>query len=302
MKLKFHWMTLALATGWAWAVLPDLAVAQGISLAVGNSIPVTNALGFNLTGTWGDPGNSCRVEIRQAWTGGLILAPTNDPGQIEAYNPLITNSYLGHGVVGSNPGLYSETFTNRSVLATNLMYYARVFDRPDPAAAIYYADTPPFYGPPATDGSINPEFGTLKLASGEEDVDTDGDGIPDAMESDMGLDSGSGDTDGDGYGDWFEATHGQYLLPTEPDPALAIQINAPANAVVDPHTVSWWTIPVPGMTYRLDYRPQWADENSYSNIWSGTATDTNLEVDVEDWVQTEGVKGFFRVTVPYEGP
>ena len=67
--------------------------------------------------------------------------------------------------------------------------------------------------------------------------------------------------------------------------------------------MSWWTIPVPGMTYHLQYRPQWVDEEAYSNIWSGTATETLLDIDVQDWVGTnEPPKGFFRVTVPYPGP
>jgi len=223
---------------------------------------------------------------------------------LEAYNPLVTNSYLGRGVVGVNPGIYSETFTNRSVLATNATYYVRVFDRPDPSAAIYYADTAPFFGPPVEVPSINPEFGALTRVDGTyPDPDSDGDGLPDAVEFDLSLDPNDPDYDDDGYNDWFESHFWDYLNPKVADPSLEIQINAPAQLTVDPHTVSWWTIPVPAMTYYLQYRPQWMDEDSYSNIWSGAATETYLDVDVEEWVQTNSpIKGFFRVVVPYEGP
>ena len=303
MKTKIHVKVLAATAMLALAILPVAASAQGISLAVGNTVPVQNVLGRNLLGNNGDPDNSSRVEIRQTWTGGQILAPTNEQSQIDTYNPLITNSHLGRGVLGSNPGIYSETFTNRSVLATNATYYVRVFNQPDPAAAIYYADTAPFFGPPVDATHLNPEFGALKRVDGEEDVDTDGDGLPDAFEDgETGTIPSEWDTDGDGFNDWFEAYYDAYMDPNAPTNALEVQINAPQLAA-DPHTVSWWTIPVPGMTYHLQYRSQWVDEEAFSNIWSGTATETLLDVDVQDWVGTnEPPKGFFRVTVPYPGP
>lgn len=305
MKTKFHLKILGATAVLALAGLPSAAPAQiGGSLAVGNTVPVTNALRRNLPGTNGDPDNAGRVEIRQTHTGGTILSPTNDPGQLETFNPLITNSYLGRGVLGSHPGVFSETFEDRSVLALDKTYYARVFDRADPAAAIYYADTAPFARPSDEIGEVNPEFGPLKLVgTGELDGDADGEGIPDAMEGDLGLDPNSADTDEDGYNDWFEAYYSDYLNSKVPDPSLEIQINAPAEPAVDPHTVSWWTIPVPAMTYHLQYRRQWIDGDSYSNVWSGVATETLLDVEVQDWVGTnDPPKGFFRVVVPYDGP
>lgn len=297
------------ATFWAallaLAVLPGLARAQGISVAVGNMVPVTNVLGRTLVGNNGDPDNSCAVEIRRTWTGGIILAPTNDPAQLEAFNSQITNSHLGRGVVGVNPGTYAETFENRALLATNQQYYVRVFNRPNPQEAIYYADTPPFYGPPESVPSLNPEFGPLVRVDGEADVDTDGDGLPDALEdSETGTYPSEGDTDGDGYNDWFEALYGGYMDPLDPKEApIVLEIHSPEEPGTGPRTVSWWTLPVPGLTYRLGYRPEWVDTHGYEEVWSDAATsNAYLEIDVEDVVTNEPVKGFFRVTVPYNGP
>lgn len=303
MKTTVHLKVLGAAAVLALAGLPIAAHAQiGTSLAVGNTVPVTNALRRNLPGTNGDPDNSSRVEIRQTHTGGTILAPTNDPGQLEAFNPLITNSYLGRGVLDSHPGVFSETFEDRTVLALDKTYYVRVFDGADPASAIYYADTAPFARPADEVTEFHPEFGILKRVDGEEDLDTDGDGLPDAFEDgETGTIPSEWDTDGDGYGDWFEAYYDEYIDPNEPTAALEIQITAP-QIEADPHTVSWWTIPVPGLTYRLDYRPQWVDEEAYSNVWSGAATDSYLEIPVDELVPGGEPKGFFRVTVPYDGP
>ena len=291
------------ATVWtailALALLPAAVRAQEVALAVGNTVPVVDVFGRNWLGTNNDPGNSCPVEIRRTWTDGVILAPSNDPAQLEALNPLVTNTYLGRGVVGANPGIYAETFTNRSVLATNQQYYARVFDRPPGPAPVYYADTLPFF-PPATDPSVNPEFGPQKLvATGEPDVDTDGDGIPDGAEGDLGLDPYSPDMDGDGFNDWFEAFWWDYVNPKEGDVPLEIQIHSPEVPGSGPRTVSWETIAVPGMTYQLQFRPWWENETGYSNVWSTVATDTNVEYDVESILQTDSpAKGFFRVVIP----
>jgi len=301
MRTIFHVKIWGWAALFALAGLPSVASAQGISLSVGNTVPVVDVFSRNWPGTDGNPDGSCPVEIRRTWTGGLILAPSNDPVQLDALNPLITNSYLGRGVVGTDPGIYAETFTNHSVLATNLQYYARVFDRPASQPPLYYADTLPFFGPPADVPSINPEFGDVKLvATGAADVDTDGDGIPDEMESYMGtVDPNNPDTDGDGYNDWFETFWSDYLTPDGADVPLVVQINSPDVPGTEPRTVSWETIAVPGMTYQLQYRPWWQDEEGYSNVWSVVATDSNVEYDVESLIQTDSpVKGFFRVIIP----
>ena len=143
-------------------------------------------------------------------------------------------------------------------------------------------------------------FGALQLVSGEEDIDTDGDGIPDAMESEiLGTSPTDRDTDGDGYSDYFEAVHREYMHAKEPDEPLSVQINPPVLVESDPYTVSWWTIPVPGMQYRLEYTDALLVPEAFVEVWSGTATATNVEVDVDEWVRTNSLlKGFFRVLIP----
>ena len=278
--------------------------AQVGALVVENKTPVLDILQRPLPGTWKFPDESCRVEIRQTTPAGVILPPDPATGAGNPLNPLVRSSYMGMGVIGNNPGRFSEAFTNR--LSTNSTYFVRVYTAPLPSNAIYYADSAVFVAPAdanvtLVDVIFQPKLFRL-VATGAEDVDSDGDGIPDAMEGDMGLDAGNPDTDGDGYPDGFEAIHGAYLQPTEPDPSLEIQINPPFALAVDPHTVSWQTIPVPNMEYRLEYRPQWTDETAYDEVWNGMATDTNLEIDVEGLVTNVLGKGFFRVTVPYTIP
>lgn len=280
-------------------VIAVAAQAQEPVLVVGNAMAVNDPLGRPFRGINGSPELSARVEIRAIFGGG-ILSPTNEEARLDSLNPLMRVSYIGHDVPIADSGLFSETFASNE-LHSATSYYARAFDWTSRDTSIYYADSLPFAGMPS--GTINPEFGALALTG----PDSDGDGLPDAWEMENGLNPGEPDTDGDGYDDWFEAFHGDYMQSTEPDPKLVLQINPP-QIEADPYTVSWWTIPVPGMTYYLQYRPQMPqpdedDGYAFSNVWNGAATDTLLDIDVQDWVGTNvPPKGFFRVTVPYSKP
>lgn len=283
-------------------VIAVAAQAQEPVLVVGNAMAVNDPLGRPFRGINGSPELSARVEIRATFGGG-ILSPTNEEARLDSLNPLMRVSYIGHDVPIADSGLFSETFASNE-LHSATSYYARVFDWTSRDTSIYYADTLPFAG--MASGTINPEFGVLKLVStGEEDVDTDGDGIPDAMEIDMGLDPNTADTDGDGYSDYFEVLYPDYLDPNdEGDPRLVLYIHPPVLMESDPYTVSWETIPVPGMEYILEY----TDALPYEDLFTATvtnviATDTNLVVPVDEWIQLDDIfKGFFRVTIPYSMP
>lgn len=61
---------------------------------------------------------------------------------------------------------------------------------------------------------------------------------------------------------------------------------------------------MPGLTYRLEYRPRWNADTSFTNlIWEGAAnSNAYQEVPVDASVPPDEPMGFFRVTVPYPGP
>ena len=259
-----------------------------LDLHVGNQSPVTNALGQTLPGTGGYPDQACKVEIRQVGSG--ILPPDQTTGEGHPNNPLLRDSYLGHNAAGTDPGLFSETFSNR--LTNGVAYFARVFDAPLPANALYYADSVSFTNPVTPgENDIDVVFQPFRLVStGLPDIDTDGDGLPDEMENEVtGTYATRWDSDEDGFSDYYELTHPDYLRAKEADP-IDLWLHAPQTED-DPYYISWWA--VPGLDYRLGYYTAADAPDAYSEVWSGTATETNLEIDVEDVMVDSN--GFFRV-------
>ena len=278
-------------------------------LYVGSTVPVTNALGLTMPGSWANgPTGSARVEIRKVGEG--IVPPNSATGESDdVQNPLVATSYMGKNAIGSNPGLFCEIFPHR--LPTNTMFFARVFD---PVAA-YYADSEPFQAPDESrinvQSSINVDFQSLRPISGQPDVDSDGDGVPDTYEVGVGMNPYSGDSLGDGWGDWFVLMNRDYLSPDSPNWIL-IGIDGPEVAAGDvvsragedekPYSVSWWTIP--GVWYRLEYNPDTVDSDEYVEVWSGEAPGEQIEVDVDDVVlDGDSPRGYFRVwAMPYYTP
>ena len=296
-------LTAVMALLWGIGWLPSSAPAQTISVSVGNDMPVKDQIGRVLPGRNGLPNSSSLVEIRQTTQWGIIIAPDPDTGAGHPANPLMAASYIGKDSIAA--GFFSETFTNR--LCPTNSFYARVFDAPEAHKAIYYADSAPFEGTSNNVANIIVTFGAWKLRStGEPDIDSDGDGIPDAMEMEMGLDPSVADTDGDGYDDLFEVLNGLYLQPSDPDPSLTIALTrevAPEGGPQPPAILSWDTIPVPAMEYVVQFRPIWEDDEAFTNIWSGVYTDERIELDVQEWLDDPSFeRGFFRVRIPYERP
>lgn len=290
MKIRTFGKTWGIA--FALVLIAGGAEAQVGSLVVGNSTPVTNALGRPFPGINGFPEISARVEIREMGVGIVAPDPATGEGNDAINPPACDPSYIGHDVPFENSGMFAVTFSNR--LEEGTWYFARVYDGPSPGGSMYYFNSEAFQGPPSHIESLDVVFQARRLVNGEPDLDSDGDGIPDAMEGDMGLDPNSPDTDGDGFDDRFEELN-DYVDPKEPLP-LDIAIHAP-QVEEDPHFVSWWTIP--GVFYRLEYRPQWVDEEPFiPDVWTGVAGGTEigtLQVDVEAWVTNSPIKGYFRV-------
>lgn len=278
-------MGAVLAMAWLAAGLVEAQFVN--ALTVGNPEPAKDPLGRNLPGCSCNPDTACLVEIREV--GGGILPPDPETGQSSTNNPLVRASYMGYGVVGTHPGKFSETFNERLVVGRQ--YFVRAFY--PPGQPIYFANSYPFVGPASSVDKIEVAFKTLELISGEDDVDSDGDGIPDEMENKVtGTSPTERDTDGDGWTDNYELVHGGPLNANEPNP-----IDLLMEATIPP-TVSWWAIP--GLAYRLGYYVEAENPHEWSEVWSGTATETNLVIDVED-VAVDS-RGFFRVWAVTDGP
>lgn len=310
MKKSHFVIYLLVGAALCWAV-PCVVEADVVSfVTLSNPEPVKDAIGRNLPGNWERPDIASRVEIRSVGTG--IVAPDPQTGESdEAANPLVASSFIGENVPGPNLGKFSHTFSDRAVLAGGA--FARVYDNYASQGAVYYWDSQVIQDVPTNQWQVTP---SLDVIFGERQVidtvnypgdpDTDGDGIPDAMEMEMGLDPGVADTDGDGYDDLFEVLNGLYLQPSDPDPSLTIALTrevAPEGNPQLPAILSWDTIPVPAMEYVVQFRPIWEDEEAFSNIWSGVYTDKRIELDVQEWLDDPSFeRGFFRVRIPYERP
>ena len=286
----------------AWTAICGVQAQIVPALDIGNADPVYDLLDRPLPGTWNFPESAARVEIRETTGGGGIAPPDPVTGEgNDALNPLVRVSYMGMGVVGDNPGKFSEVFEAR--IEAGKTYYARVYDAPAPSNAMYYANSATFTEVPPDQINvvtfIDVNFGALRRVDGSTDVDSDGDGIPDDMENNVtGTDPTNRDSDFDGFSDWFEVHYGAYMSANEPDEPFVVTLTGAA-------TVDWRTIPVPGFGYVLEFTDAMPYEEAFTEtVWSGTATDADLSVPVEDWIGTNStVKGFFRVrAVSPDGP
>lgn len=311
MKKSHFVIYLLVGAALCWAV-PCVVEADVVSfVTLSNPEPVKDAIGRNLPGNWERPDIASRVEIRSVGTG--IVAPDPQTGESdEAANPLVASSFIGENVPGPNLGKFSHTFSDRAVLAGGA--FARVYDHRVIEDATYYWDSQVIQDVPENEWevvrSLDVIFGARQVIDTVNypgDPDTDGDGIPDAMEiAEFGTNKDLVDTDGDGYDDLFEVLYGQYLQPMDADPSLTIELTrevAPEGSPPEPTFLSWDTIPVPDMEYVVQFRPIWEDEEAFTNIWSGVYTDKRIELDVQEWLDDPSFeRGFFRVRIPYERP
>ncbi|NCA81875.1 MAG: hypothetical protein EOM72_03930 [Opitutae bacterium] len=303
MKNKLYSNIFRVAAAGFWLAAGVARGQLGVTVAVNNPTPVTNALGRNLPGNNGNPSGAARVEIRQ-WGGGIVKPDPDTREGNDALNPPAGEpTYMGHDVLGDNPGQFSKQF-DRSELEAG-PYFARVYDADAPRDAIYYADSAAFSLPAdPNETTINVAFGPLRwVFTGEVDGDDDGDGIPNAMENEVTYTNpDSWDTDGDGWDDRFEVLNDQ-LDPQESTPIL-VELHAPQPESLPPlgHSVSWWTIP--GVAYRLEFHPTQVDAagGDYVDVWADPAPGAEKVEDV-DWVMDESPTGFFRVKAfPYGIP
>jgi hypothetical protein len=295
------------------AVLMATAAGAGAaivdSLYLGNRTPLRDVLERPVQGTWGDdPAECARIEIREVGAG--IVAPNPITGESDnEANPLFIETRMGENAVGRNPGRFSVVLPNR--LQEGVLYFARVLD----PVAPYFADSEPFQAPTTTrktQASVDVVFQEMRLISGGDDVDSDGDGVPDAMELAMGMDPDSPDSRGDGWDDLLVLMLGDYLNPTNANwieiaiDTPSIPANSPARQDADLYFVSWWSIP--GIWYRLEYRTAALDdeddEGAWEEVWTGMAEEDELAVNIDELLlEEDDGTGFFRVwAMPYYEP
>ena len=291
----------------SWAAAAWMAV--GVShadiqkpLYLGNQSPVKDVLGRPLSGSWGaDPSTCSLVEIRRAGTNSntVVVKPNEETGAAnETLNPLLFSSRMGQNVLGENPGMFCETLPDRLPTLTGgtVWYFARVYDASTVAGANYYADSELFSAPAAINvnvqSAVDVVFGLMKAIRSDGTLDSDRDGIPDVLEIELGTDHWLLDSDGDGFDDGFEVVHNMDPMETYSfDVVMAHKATVPALPSDSPpaHQVKWPS--VPGVTYRVEQKDTMKNEESFGEYWRGTATGSNMSVDVDVSV----TQGFFRV-------
>ena len=271
-------------------------------LYLGNQTPVKDVLGRPLPGSWvSSPSDCSLVEIRRAGTNSntVVVKPDEATGAAnETLNPLLTTSRIGNNVLGDNPGMFCEALTDRLPTASGstVWFFARVYDASTVEGANYYADSELFSAPALTSlnvqSAVNVVFGPMRAIRSAGGLDSDRDGIPDVLETELGTDPWVWDSDRDGFDDGFEVVHN--MDPSEPytfDVLMGQKFTSqpPPPSVTNTHQVKWPS--VPGVAYRVEQKDTMQDGESYGEFWSGTATGSNMAVDVDTTV----TQGFFRV-------
>ena len=290
---------------WALAISTTVGVSHaGIQkpLYLGNQAPVKDVLGRPLPGSWGADSSVCSlVEIRRAGTNSstVVVKPNETTGAAnETLNPLWLSSRMGQNVLGENPGMFCETLPDRlpTISGGTVWYFARVYDASTVAGANYYADSELFSAPATIDvnvqSAVNVVFGPMAAIRSNGELDSDRDGIPDVLESELGTDSWLLDSDGDGFDDGFEVVHNMDPMQTYTfDVMMAHKSTLPSLPSDSPpaHQVKWPS--VPGVSYRVEQKDTMMNEESFGEYWRGTATGSNMAVDVDVTV----TQGFFRV-------
>lgn len=272
-------------------------------------------------GGTGDDANAARVEIRAVkrvpGKRPVIFALTPDGKSDEESNPLVLTTRIGAGVVGKKPGRFSVCVPNEAWAKVGTMsgdyvgFFARVYDAPTVADSVYYLDSDVVTNNPNLLYTNLVFKGEMKSISGDDLLDTDGDGISDQDEAELGTDYRLTDTDGDGLDDWQELMAG--LDPTKAlDEELPLPIitaltrrsdNPAVNAVVgddsEMHVEGEWTLlETTNVTYSLEFVPELADwpENGGEGgmeVPLRTVSATNWANDITAWM-TNGW-GFLRV-------
>lgn len=269
----------------------------------------------------GGPGidpNAARVEIRavkNALGGGQIVPLTEDGKSDEDKNPLVVETRIGAGVVGSQPGRFSVCVPREALekVGTGVGdyhgFFARVYDAPTVAESSYYMDSDEaFYKPAQLYTNLVFSKKDMTPIAGGEGLDTDGDGLTDQEEAVMGTDYKNPDTDGDGVDDFWETAFG--LDPLNPPMISAMTTDRSEESVdaILPDESAWhveWPASTnPGVRYTLEFvqdLDDWGKEVPEGEegpvreyAITNAITQTNWAQDVTPWMST-WTRGFLRL-------
>ena len=317
------WLSLTAAALLAASLAPA-ALADGEGLIMFGSV-AANSTGNNIILDLGgrplEPGS--RVELRQTYvkvsgnrTNLTMYVPIDDPEvapTIAQRNPTVLSFPIGTGDLAHSPGVFSVHLSstnynvggNRVENGTN--YFVVVFDPTDK----YFRMSTNFCVRSGSTG-INhyPTFRNWAAIDDQDPenpavivpldaTDTDGDGLSDVFEAEIGTDPENPDTDGDGFSDQFEYAH--YMDPLskyEPDFRLTTEYIAEGNLEGTLYDLTWNS--GVGLTYSVDYStvlPSGEQSGVWSNVLTTNATANFTIYNVNEFIENPdgSPTGFFRL-------
>lgn len=322
------WLSLTAASLLA-AFLAPAAFADGEGLVLFGSV-AANSSGNNIILDLGgrplDAG--CRVELRQTYvrvsgnrTNFWTCVPFEGDANVAQRNPTIMSFLIGTGDVNHSPGVFSVHLSStnynapgkRVLNGTN--YFVVVFD---PTEKYFRLSTNFCVVSGSTGINHYPTFRSWAAIDDQDPndpltivpldtTDTDGDGLSDVFEAEIGTNPNESDTDGDGFSDGFEYAH--YMDPTtsyadEIELTLTTRyVQGENTQAFDGHTgykLSWNSLS--GLVYSVEHSTIMPHTNKQGEVvgaWSKldtiTANTNSTVYNIPAIVTNDAPSGFFRV-------
>lgn len=272
----------------AWA-LTAIACATGARPACGQAVPLDAVTPVAILDENGQPLANSRGALVQFLLVGSGIQPPSSDGQPSPSNTVLFSTRVGNGVADTPAlqGLFDAAVTPRP----SGPVFARVFNRSTAEASSFYADSQPF-----TPNGTQVFAAAFGLVSNVLDsADSDGDGINNSWEKNIGSDPLLADSDGDGTSDPDELRLG--TSPADPRSNLSVvRCRRLGDGSFEVHWAS-----MPAKQYKLqwvalDGAPSTLAATDLTPVVEASSTDTVSVVDGAGLPAT----GFFRVI--YAGP
>lgn len=316
------WLSLTAAALLAASLAPA-ALADGEGLVMFGSV-AANSTGDNIILDLGgrplEAGS--RVELRQTYvkvsnnrTNLNCYVPTDDPDYaptIAQRNPTILSFPIGTGDIDRSPGVFSVhlSSTNYNVgdyrIQNGSNYFVVVFD---PTETYFRMSTNFCVRSGSTGINHYPKFRSWAAITNQEPgstqpvyldtTDSDGDGLTDQFEAEIGTDPANPDTDGDGFSDQFEYVH--YMDPLskyQPDFRLTTEYISEGALEGTLYDLTWNA--GVDLKYSVEYStalPSGEQSGVWSNILTTNATANFVIYNVNEFIENPdgSPTGFFRL-------